>query len=560
MQRLIDYLKNLRFYRPHIPNISKKAVFSFFTFLFLLAGVGVSAYLVQQRQDVRKKATGENLVTASLVTDKTNVLPNETFDVKVKFTPDPALKVTAASIIINYPADLITLNQSVAGPFFLKDHNQAGRPTEMLNIIDTTTTGVARISIGAPCAVCGPGLACQSGNACCTCYPQSSEDFFAILTFKANALGNATISLDAGSQAAAWGKDLNNVLYLPKPLPSLTINVAPIPTITPATTASPLCGNGILDAGEVCDKTKNCITGKTSDGTDGLGCAMTCMGGSDGYHGYPNSGREMTCKDDCSGYLDDQACWIECTNNPVAADTRWGTINQESGFVDIGSACPSGGTMNSECNCVTAPTNTPVPTNTPKPTSTPRPTPTAIPTEPPVPTPTHVPSTSNLIMKLKLMGIDKQSTGKNFLVTLFDTQTQNKIQETIRFASDSSGVYTGGIYNVPGGTYKVYAKGPYHLQKYLGDVTFDPSVDGQTLTNDYTSTPLVRGDTTGDNQISISDIGAVVNVWMTTDTPINTDNYNFNVEEDSFINLADIGAILSSWTQDVVYGDKLPNE
>lgn len=563
MQRFKNFIRNL-----HFPKVDNKTIFSSLVALILFIGLGVSVYLVQQNQEVRKKATGENLVTASFETVKTNIAPNETFDVKVKFTPDPTLKVTAASIIIKYddtanPTNLLTLTNAQAGQFFLKDHNQTGRPTEMLNIIDTTTAGVAKISIGAPCAVCGPApeFSCNPGMDCCTCYPQTSEDYYAVLTFKAKALGNATISIDGGSQAAAWGKDLTNVLYLPDPLPSLAINVAPIPTITPATTAGPLCGNGILDAGEVCDKTKNCITGKTSDGTDGLGCANACVGGSDGYHGYPNSGRSMYCKEDCSGYegIDEgtDACWNQCTDNPANAEIRWG-----KGGLGVGDTCPTGGTINDLCVCVTIPTNTPVPTNTPMPTptSTPKPTPTPIPTEPPVPTPTSIPNTSNLLLQLKLEGINKQSTNKNFLVTLFDTQTQNKIQETIRFISGSAGVYTGGIYNIPGGTYKIYAKGPYHLQKLLGEITFSTADGDQTLTKDYTATFLLRGDTTGDNQISIADIGGIISAWITTDTPVNANNANYDVEEDGKINIADIGAVISNWTQDVVSGDKLPNE
>lgn len=614
MQRFKNFIRNL-----HFPKVDNKTVFSSLVALILFIGLGVSVYLVQQNQEVRKKAAGENLVTASFETVKTNIAPNETFDVKVKFTPDPTLKVTAASIIIKYddtanPTNLLTLTNAQAGQFFLKDHNQTGRPTEMLNIIDTTTAGTARISIGAPCAVCGPApeFSCNPGMGCCTCYPQSSEDYYAVLTFKANALGNATISLDGGSQAAAWGKDLNNVLSVSDPLAINIANAASCsgscenrgrlycdsgtnltdftcftvegnrtcykdyttdiscpngdpcycikawgctdinkPTeCNSCCTSKSLCGNGVLDTGEVCDMAKNCVTGRTNDGTDGQGCATACLGGSNGYQGYPNNGRYLSCKNDCSGYEDAKSCWYKCTSDPNTSKTKWGDK-----ALNIGLTCPSGGIINSECVCVT-PTSTPAPTNTPIPTPTLTPTP--IPTEPPVPTPTSIPNMSNLLLQLKLEGINKQSTNKNFLVTLLETQTQNKIQETIRFVSDNAGVYSGGIYNIPGGTYKIYAKGPYHLQKLLGEVTFDPASGSQTLTKDYTSTPLIPGDTTGDNQISMQDILAVVDVWMIDKTPVNTTNFNYDTWEDGNITMQDILVIVDNWKEDSYWGDRLP--
>lgn len=455
MQRFKNFIANLHF--PRFQNINKKKVFSFFTFLFLLTGVGISAYLVQQKQEVRKKAAVENLVTASLVTNKTNVLPNETFDVKVKFTPNPTLKVSAASIIVKYddannPNNLLTLTNIQAGPFFLKSHDQEGRLTEMLNVVDIATEGLAKIYLGAPCAVCGPTpeFSCNPGMDCCTCYPQSQEDDYAILTFQANTIGDAVINLETDSQAAAVGQDLRNVLYLSDSLKSLTINIASSanPTNTPIPTA---------------------------------------------------------------------------TDTPI-------------------------------------PTNTPVPTNTPKPTSTPRPTPTTIPTEPPVPTPTAIPNTSNLLLQLKLEGINKQSTNKNFLVTLFNTQTQNKIQETIRFVSDGAGVYSGGVYNIPQGTYKIYAKGPYHLQKLFEEITFSATDADQTLTRDYTATPLLRGDTNGDNKINMQDILAIVNVWYVDKTTVDATNFNYDINEDGFITMQDILAVVNNWIEDPSWGDKLPNE
>lgn len=125
------------------------------------------------------------------------------------------------------------------------------------------------------------------------------------------------------------------------------------------------CGNGDLDTGEICDTAKNCITNK-----DGQGCATACLGGTDGYHGYPNLGRVIDCKPDCTGYYFDEEmykdCWSECTSNPADANTKWGSIGING--KNIGDTCAdTTKVLDDNCDCVTPAllTGTPVPTATP---------------------------------------------------------------------------------------------------------------------------------------------------------------------------------------------------
>jgi hypothetical protein len=258
MQRLIYYLKNLRFSRPRFPSISKRALFSLFTFLLLLTGVGVSAYLVQQNQDVRKKAAVGSQVLATLAPSATSVVPGGTFTVNVSLAPDPLLEVTAAGLFLSYPDNLLILKTISPNAFFVDNFIQGQTEMMALGISCTqasdctkytsatnitclntlcqnsvyplnNTVGQAKIYLGATCHITLPTDGTPG------CHTETANQIFATLTFQAKTgvTGPANIALATGSEVAAKGQEAT---VLGASLPSTTVNIASTPTNTPTPT------------------------------------------------------------------------------------------------------------------------------------------------------------------------------------------------------------------------------------------------------------------------------------------------------------------------------------
>ncbi|MCL5095917.1 MAG: hypothetical protein M1575_04325 [Patescibacteria group bacterium] len=246
---------------------TKKKVFSLVALVFLVLTLAGGVFLTKQKQDVRKKATA-NQVTASLVTPTTNVNPGGTFTVDVFLKPpaavEPLLEVTAAAIWVSYPDNLVTLQTVSPGEFF-KDANFVSGQTEMMALgltctqaTDCTTytqaskitclngfcqnsdyplnngAGQAKIYLGASCHISQP----TDGGS--WCHPQTLAKRLATLTFqaKSQASGQATIGLGQASEVAAKFQT-GNVLVT-NSLPSSIINISgPTATPTPTVTATP---------------------------------------------------------------------------------------------------------------------------------------------------------------------------------------------------------------------------------------------------------------------------------------------------------------------------------
>ena len=205
------------------------------------------------------------------------------------------------------------------------------------------------------------------------------------------------------------------------------------------------------------------------------------------------------------------------------------------------------------------PTNTPVPTatRTPTPTNTPVPTntpiPTSVPTNTLAPTPTTAPNTANLSFTVKFQGIASKKPDKNLRLTFKNTGTTPLVYENINTTSNDQGVYSGVVQNIPPGTYEILVKGPVHLQKNFGSVTFTA---GQTETKDWTQFALIRGDTNNDNWIKLNDITGIIAAWTSSETPVNDANRKFDLDENGIISISDITAIISNWNASEVEGDK----
>lgn len=530
MEKVLGTIKNF-LGRFHLPQLSKKSFFSLITVFFLVLGLGVGIFLVQKNQDVRKKAvTNPATVTLIPVSPAPNVEPGVPFSIDVFLnqpTTPPAFDITAAGLFIGY-SDKLTLTNISPVNFFVDNFvqnetemmalgiscNQATDCTKYTTATNITclnnfcqnslyplgnTATLAKIYLGASCHVTMP----TDGSP--GCHTENTTKKFATLTFsaKAGTSGAAEIWIDSGSLVTA--KNNTDSVLISTPLPDKyalkTINITP---------ATGLCGNGFLDSGEVCDKAKNCITGKTSGGTDGLGCVNACIGGSDGYHGYPNNGRNVYCKDDCSGYDNSvTACWDECTSNPTNTTTSWGT-----GSLFVGETCPTGGTINDQCVCVTTP------------------------------------STATLNFTVKFQGTPQEAT-KKVKVTL--TGTNPQVFTDVPVTKDAQGLYSGVITNIAPGTYNLLVKGPVHLQKNFGSVIFEA---GQTLTKNCTDFALIIGDTNNDNWIKMNDLTGIIAVWNSSETPVNDQNRLFDLDENNVIALHDITSVISNWTQSEREGEK----
>ncbi|MDO8497041.1 MAG: M4 family metallopeptidase [bacterium] len=156
----------------------------------------------------------------------------------------------------------------------------------------------------------------------------------------------------------------------------------------------------------------------------------------------------------------------KCTGAQIQAPACAGS----AGDTPIPTATPTTGTPQ--------PTATPTPGGT-NPTSTPTPTkgqtqPTNTPTPLVSPTPTSLPNSVVLTLKLKFQGI----TGKvarsdlntmKVRVTLAGTTQSARIEQYGNFTSGNNGIWTGRVDfpTIPAGNYKVFVKGPKHIQKKL---------------------------------------------------------------------------------------------
>ncbi len=164
-----------------------------------MVGLVVSSLLVYRQVNLRSKAaTLVEGATLSLASGATSgVKPGDVFDVIVNLaqTGGASYKITAASVVLNYPQDKFTLVSITPGAFFLTSYNSA--TTEMLNKPDITTAGVGKLAIGVPCTISAPWV----------CYPSSAATG-QVATFRfqvksAAAAGSATISFDNATAVAA---------------------------------------------------------------------------------------------------------------------------------------------------------------------------------------------------------------------------------------------------------------------------------------------------------------------------------------------------------------------
>ncbi|MFH0863597.1 MAG: dockerin type I domain-containing protein [Candidatus Gottesmanbacteria bacterium] len=158
--------------------------------------------------------------------------------------------------------------------------------------------------------------------------------------------------------------------------------------------------------------------------------------------------------------------------------------------------------------------------------------------EVPVTVPITPPTANTLNFKIKFQGISSAKLNRQVRVTL----KYGPIYNYVNVASDTNGIYSGTITNIPNGTYDVLIKGFVHLQENLGSVTFGQS---QVINRNWSAIELKAGDIDGNNSINAIDIARVVEDYF-PNSPANSPA-DFNL--DGTVNAIDIGFLIGNYFQ-----------
>lgn len=179
-----------------------------FLLLVLLILLPATIYIINRvTTNTRVISASTATVTLSLSANPTTVTPGSTFSITI--TVDPTAgnhSVSAVTLELTYPSNLVTLNSTTPGPFF----DQSLSNTQSLKIIDSTTPGRAKITLGAPCSSLTPVPTGPPGP----CYTNNTINTLATLNFTANttASGPATIAFDTPTVAIAALTQTTNVV------------------------------------------------------------------------------------------------------------------------------------------------------------------------------------------------------------------------------------------------------------------------------------------------------------------------------------------------------------
>lgn len=174
-------------------------------------------------------------------------------------------------------------------------------------------------------------------------------------------------------------------------------------------------------------------------------------------------------------------------------------------------------------------------------------TPTPTFTSSPTPSPTSTPSDATILFKLKFQGVVPYAPlpTKNVRLT-FRQSGQSDHVLTVSATPDSAGNYVGSV-TAAKGIYDLLIKAPIHLQKKF------PSIDlsaGETISQDFTQTPLRPGDIAGgtntfpfDNRVDILDYGLLSTNFQPGVTKTSVADLNF----DNLVDILDYGLLVSNF-------------
>ncbi|MFH0863554.1 MAG: dockerin type I domain-containing protein [Candidatus Gottesmanbacteria bacterium] len=284
---------------------TRKKIFTLVSLFVLLSSLLIGTRLVQKSQETRKGAAGERVdLSFAPPSNPVSVGPNTEFTVDVVAAPVNSVKVTAATIVVNFPS-YISLVSITPKTFFSYPTN-----TEMLALgvscntasvqtdCRTTASGITcsaspgfcknatypantstqlRFDLGAACDVTHLGClnnTCAvlkgSGTDSCTddsscsgqagsgtvaqCYPATTSNVLATIRFKsgANTGSGGNISFNATTEAAGLDSGGNvistNIGSIGPLIPvNVIVGPSPLPSVSPVPSASPSPGTATLN-------------------------------------------------------------------------------------------------------------------------------------------------------------------------------------------------------------------------------------------------------------------------------------------------------------------------
>lgn len=150
----------------------------------------------------------------------------------------------------------------------------------------------------------------------------------------------------------------------------------------------------------------------------------------------------------------------------------------------------------------------------------------------------------SLSFKIKFQGISSQKADRKVKVILKQGDVVKYTVSDVNTVANASGVYSGTLPNLAVGTYDVYIKGPAHLKEKFASVTLNSGPNSL----DWSGTVMKAGDLSGDNFVSIVDIGTLTDAYYPKNIPGSLADFNL----DGSVNTVDIGMLLDNYGQGVV--------
>lgn len=172
----------------------------------------------------------------------------------------------------------------------------------------------------------------------------------------------------------------------------------------------------------------------------------------------------------------------------------------------------------------------------------------------PSPSPSPAPQ---LNLKVKFQGVTGKGANEDAYVKIINRTQSYEYSLYVTLLSDSNGIYsgsTGTMSGLPSGTCDIYIKGWSHLNKKFSGINIAPG----TNSVDFSSTPLMAGDISNNNILSIEDLSAILATYTSLSVPVTDFTYKkYDLDANGIININDIAIVLSNYTQLETKGDEV---
>jgi hypothetical protein len=153
----------------------------------------------------------------------------------------------------------------------------------------------------------------------------------------------------------------------------------------------------------------------------------------------------------------------------------------------------------------------------------------------------------------------------NTTITLKKDSTVAYKIENAKPTVDSSGVWTIGFSTdnqgnqISEGTYDILVKGTSHLQKKFAGIQIKNDQTNSIDKSSDTKDELKAGDINNDNAITIEDISTVLKFYTDFKVPVNKNDSSMvraDINKDGFITIDDVALVALNWSDFVVKGDE----